>query len=525
MSAPPDDAPRSGLSRLTVMQWFVGAMVVLAVVAVTGTVVALLALKRNADARARVVDRVDPALVATLRLQSALLDQETAVRGYALTGNDVFLAPYRTGVPAARQALADLQRLADRSGGGQLRTDLARVRADADAWNSGYAAVVIDAIRRRDRRAVDADLDALGKARFDAVRGSLATLSRNLTAERVAARADLRSAARLVLIWVIVSGVLVLVAVLATTLGLRRIVVLPVTRLARGVRRVADGAFDRQIGVDGPREIADLGADTDAMRGRILDEVAALQAARDELELRALELQRSNAELEQFAYVASHDLQEPLRKVASFCQMLERRYGEQLDDRAREYIAFAVDGAKRMQDLINDLLAFSRVGRIGAAHGEVALGAVLTGVQRDLGAAIEETGAHVEVGALPTVQGDPTLLAVVFRNLIANAIKFRGDEPPRVVVSAARDGEMWDFTVSDNGIGIEPEYAERIFVIFQRLHTRDAYEGTGIGLALCRKIVEHHGGRIWLAAPANGAGATFRFTLPSQIDEEERTAA
>jgi light-regulated signal transduction histidine kinase (bacteriophytochrome) len=261
------------------------------------------------------------------------------------------------------------------------------------------------------------------------------------------------------------------------------------------------------------------------MRRRILVEVAALQAARDEVELRALELQRSNAELEQFAYVASHDPQEPLRKVASFCQMLELRYGEQLDDRAREYIAFAVDGAKRMQDLINDLLAFSRVGRIGTPHGEVPLRAVLDGVRRDLGAAIEETGARVEVGDLPTVRGDPTLLAVVFRNLIANAIKFRGDEPPRVVVSADRDGDMWDFTVSDNGIGIEPEYAERIFVIFQRLHTRQAYEGTGIGLALCRKIVEHHGGRIWLAAPRNGAGATFRFTLPSQIDEEEETAA
>jgi PAS domain S-box-containing protein len=257
----------------------------------------------------------------------------------------------------------------------------------------------------------------------------------------------------------------------------------------------------------------------------IFDDITERKRAEAALREAHEELKRSNSELEQFAYVASHDLQEPLRKVASFCQMLELRYGEQLDDRAREYIAFAVDGAKRMQDLINDLLAFSRVGRIGTPHGEVPLRAVLDGVRRDLGAAIEETGARVEVGDLPTVRGDPTLLAVVFRNLIANAIKFRGDEPPRVVVSADRDGDMWDFTVSDNGIGIEPEYAERIFVIFQRLHTRQAYEGTGIGLALCRKIVEHHGGRIWLAAPRNGAGATFRFTLPSQIDEEEETAA
>src|SRR5262249_22684022 len=181
------------------------------------------------------------------------------------------------------------------------------------------------------------------------------------------------------------------------TLGLQSIIVLPITQLKRAVRRVATNAFDRKITINSPHEITDLNTNTDAMRRRILVEVAALHSARDELKHRALELQRSNAELEQFAYVASHDLQEPLRKIASFCQMLERRYGDQLDDRAREYIAFAVDGAKRMQDLINDLLAFSRVGRIGAAHGEVALGAVLTGVQRDLGAAIEETGAHVEV--------------------------------------------------------------------------------------------------------------------------------
>jgi signal transduction histidine kinase len=519
MSEPDADARRTGLSRLTVMQWFGGAMVVLAVVVIAGTVVALLALKRNSDARARVVDRVDPALVATLGLQNALLDQETGVRGYALTGRDVFLTPYTTGVSAQRAAFADLDRLAQRTGGTRLRDDVARVRATAEAWSGQYAEVVLAAIRRNDRAAITDDLDAIGKARFDAVRSALTSLTQHLSAERATARADLHSAARLVLIWVIVSGALLLTAVLAATLGLRRIVVQPITALARAVRRVAGGAFDRRLSVSGPREIADLGTDVDAMRRRILVEVAALENARDELTTRAHELQRSNAELEQFAYVASHDLQEPLRKVASFCQMLERRYADQLDERAHEYIAFAVDGAKRMQDLINDLLAFSRVGRVGTPHADVDLDAVVDGVRRDLASVVEETGARIEADGLPTVHGDRSLLAVVFRNLVGNAIKFHGDEPPRVLISAARDGAMWELTVADNGIGIEPEYAERIFVIFQRLHTRAAYEGTGIGLAMCRKIVEYHGGRIWLQSPGDDGGAMFRFTLPAKPQE------
>jgi signal transduction histidine kinase len=453
--------------------------------------------------------------VATLRLQSALLNEETGVRGYVLTGRDTFLTPYATGNAAERTAFADLAGL-----GGALGSDVNRVRAAANAWRDTYADPAVAAIRRGDRGAVNDALDAMGEARFDAIRGSLATLNRHLTADRAAARSDLKSAAGLVLAWVVISGVLILAAVLAATLGLRRIIVEPLRSLARAVRDVAAGGFDRRLSAAGPREIAELGEDVDAMRRRIVTELAALQAARDELAVRAQELERSNAELEQFAYVASHDLQEPLRKVASFCQMLERRYGDQLDERAHEYIAFAVDGAKRMQDLINDLLAFSRVGRMPAARASVDLGAIVETVRRDLATSIEETRTRIDADALPTVDGDPTLLAVVFRNLIANAIKFHGDEPPHVVVSAARDGEMWELAVADNGIGIESEYADRIFVIFQRLHTRTAYEGTGIGLAITRKIVEHHGGRIWLDESSPGPGTTFRFTLPVQSEED-----
>jgi light-regulated signal transduction histidine kinase (bacteriophytochrome) len=273
------------------------------------------------------------------------------------------------------------------------------------------------------------------------------------------------------------------------------------------VRRVAGGDFRQRVEADGAREVVELGEDVEAMRRRIVAELEALGATRDDLE-------RSNAELEQFAYVASHDLQEPLRKVASFTQMLARRYEGQLDDKADQYIGFAVDGAKRMQDLINDLLAFSRVGRITEEPAEVDTRLLVERARAALAARLEDTdGTIVVEGELPVVLGEASLLALVFQNLIGNALKFRSDEPPIVRVRADRDGDFWQFTVADNGIGIEPEYADRIFIIFQRLHPRTSYEGTGIGLAMCRKVVEYHGGRIWLDTTTH-EGSTFHFTLP-----------
>jgi light-regulated signal transduction histidine kinase (bacteriophytochrome) len=256
------------------------------------------------------------------------------------------------------------------------------------------------------------------------------------------------------------------------------------------------------------------------MRLRILGDLEEVRRSRvlleeqaKDLERKAAELARSNDELEQFAYVASHDLQEPLRKVASFCQLLQRRYEGQLDERADQYIGFAVDGAKRMQALITDLLSFSRVGRSEAELVEVDLDDIVSGALGNLTSRIEGTGARIDVGPLPRVAGEPVLLTAVFQNLIGNGLKFHGEDPPVVRVTAERTGDEWTISCSDEGIGIDPEYAERIFAIFQRLHPKESYEGTGIGLALCRKIVEHHGGRIWLDTTV-AAGTTFRFTLP-----------
>lgn len=199
--------------------------------------------------------------------------------------------------------------------------------------------------------------------------------------------------------------------------------------------------------------------------------------------------------------------------VASYTQLLARRYGDKLDDDAREFIDFAVDGARRMQALINDLLAYSRVGTRGAEFAPTDCNAVVDQVVADLGAAIEDERAVVTRGDLPTVLADATQLQQLLQNLIANAIKFHGERPPRVAVTAERRASEWLFSVRDNGIGIDPEYADRIFVIFQRLHSRAEYPGTGIGLAICKKIVERHGGRIWMESTP-GEGTTFCFTLP-----------
>jgi len=233
-------------------------------------------------------------------------------------------------------------------------------------------------------------------------------------------------------------------------------------------------------------------------------------------------LRRSNTELEQLAYVASHDMQEPLRMVASYLQLVAQRYHGRLDADADEFIGYAVDGAKRMQALINDLLAYSRIGTKARPFEPTDCNAVVKTALAQLRIAIDESGAEVVVGALPTVPGDATQLLQLFQNLIGNAIKFRGGgRPPKVDVSAEAHADGWCFAVRDNGIGIAPEYFERIFVLFQRLHGRTEYAGTGIGLAICKKIVERHGGRIWVESTP-GEGAVFRFTTPREQAQDKR---
>jgi PAS domain S-box-containing protein len=241
-------------------------------------------------------------------------------------------------------------------------------------------------------------------------------------------------------------------------------------------------------------------------------------------ELRQLneKLVRSNQELEQFAYVASHDLQETLRTVASYTQLLEKKYREQLDEKADKYIGYVVDGATRMQQLINDLLSYSRVGRQELNLKQVNCNDIIEQIKTSLRAAIAENHAIITTDELPTVVADAVQLTQLLQNLVSNAIKYRGDAAPEIHITATQHPEEWVFLIRDNGTGIEPQYAERIFVIFQRLHTRRKYTGTGIGLAICKKIVEMHNGSIWVESQP-GAGSTFYFTLPHSINNQLAT--
>jgi signal transduction histidine kinase len=501
-----DAAKRWPLSRII----GVGVLALL-LFSVAAMVAGGLALLNLHDNRERLVNTLDPAALQVAQLDNALLNQETGVRGYALSSQPSFLAPYINGMAAERAALASLQQAA-----GQLppsvQADLANVTQQAHYWRTRYAEPAIAEIRASGKPVVSPDIIA-GKADFDALRARIATLEADISAARAHAVAALNdSATALDAVFIAVAvGLAVIVVVLA--LGLRAAAIRPLHRLAAQARRVADGDFEHEVSLSGPREVTNLAADVNTMRERILQELAATRTANTVLQAHTEELERSNSELEQFAYIASHDLQEPLRKVASFTQLLQRRYAGQLDARADQYIEFAVDGAKRMQALINDLLTYSRVGRSAREPALVSSDAALAQARNNLAAAMEETGATVETGHLPLVLAELTLLTAVFQNLLGNSLKFSGGKPPRIVITARRDEPFWLFSFTDNGIGIEPEYAERIFVIFQRLHERNAYPGTGIGLAMARKIIEYFGGRIWLDTTCT-EGSRFLFTLP-----------
>jgi signal transduction histidine kinase len=512
--------PRRPLARLRVGQWLALTIGVLLAFAVTGVALALVANQRLSDQRRHVLDEVEPALVAALNLENALINEETGVRGYILSGSPQSLEPYENGHKAETQAYRELERL-DRAQGSRLALDLRDTRARAGAWQAQFVVPILRRTAAGHTGAIPRSLT--GKGLFDAIRKSLARLRADLSGRLARARSQLDGDARFLQAMLIVAAALILGSVLGAGLLLRRIITRPLAALGRDASQVAAGDFGKPVAVAGtpPLEVVELGTEIDAMRRRIVRELTTVESARAALEAQTLELNRSNAELEQFAYVASHDLQEPLRKVTSFCQALQSRYAGQLDERADQYIEFAVDGAKRMQVLINDLLAFSRVGRSGRELEPVDLSDALAQARSSLSQVLEEAGASVPDVELPVVRGERTLLVSLLQNLIGNAVKFRGAEPLVVRMEAVRKGTEWQLSCTDNGIGVDPEYAERIFVIFQRLHSKEAYPGTGIGLAMCRKIVEYHGGRMWLDT-GHAPGARFVFTLPFVPEEDEK---
>ncbi len=316
---------------------------------------------------------------------------------------------------------------------------------------------------------------------------------------------------------------------------LQRSISEPLKKLLIFVKRVSNTKdYSLRVKDEGADEIGALSNEFDEMLHRINRRDSRLQEARDQLEDRVEErtqqlreaneklversqaLERSNRELEQFAYVASHDLQEPLRSIGGFTQLLGKKYHGQMDEEADEYINFVTDGVNRMQRLIKDLLLFSRLGRMGGQLIKTELSEVVANTKLNLRFAIDEAGATIHNEDLPALVVDKLQLGHLFQNLISNAIKFRADRPPHVNISVIEKKGHYQFAVSDNGIGIDPEYVDRVFLIFQRLHTKEEYQGSGIGLAICKKIVELHGGKIWLESKPN-QGSTFYFTISKKL--------
>ncbi|WP_235978528.1 MULTISPECIES: ATP-binding protein [Streptomyces] len=526
MSAPADTGRAPGASglwrRLTVQNWFHLFLVVKLTFIVVCAVVGTQLLISSSERTDTLTERIEPARVELYRLQTTLISQETGLRGFAIAREEQFLDPYTEGIREERESAERLYDLVGREE--QLSADVAALTRAAATWRSSHAEPLIEKTRRGEFEVgASTELDE-SKHAFDELRTMFAVQNRHILELRETARAEL-DAERTKRDWLMAS---MLIAFTLSGIGLtvlqHRAVGRPLRSLLSSSQRVAKGDFTHRIDASGPADVRAVATAVEEMRERIVTELAESRSRAElldqqaaGLDAQAAELRRSNAELEQFAYVASHDLQEPLRKVASFCQLLEKRYGRELDERAGQYIAFAVDGAKRMQTLINDLLTFSRVGRVNDDRRTVSLDDALDRALSNLSASIEESGALVErPEALPEVIGDVTTLTMLWQNLIGNAVKFRSpDRPARVTVTVEPEsaGSGWRFCVADNGIGIPPEFREKVFVIFQRLHGRDAYAGTGIGLALCKKIVEHHGGQISLE-PGDPEGTRVCFSLP-----------
>jgi signal transduction histidine kinase len=508
------------LRTWTLRQRAAALVIVVSVILGALTVVAALTAATSNDQMDDLLNRTGPMRTAGQLLATAYVDQETAVRGYAISGNADNLKPYTQGRADENSQIGAIEKvLAQGGGNSQIGADLQTVRDRAVRWRAQVAEPVISTTRDRGRDAGRALIDAANMSYFDQLRVAVGRLQADILTVRNALAVSAKKTGNTLVAVMIAAAAVIILAGALLLLVLDRLVSRPVLDLAEQVRAVADGDYDRHITSTGSPELQSLAEDVDGMRRQIAAELGEVREARsqvewinEQLKIQADELTRSNRDLEQFAYVASHDLQEPLRKVASFCQLLQRRYAGQLDERADQYIAFAVDGAQRMQRLINDLLAFSRIGRITSGFTDVDLNRVLDEVRSQLEARAGD--AEIVWSELPTVEGEEPLLTTLFTNLIGNSLKFRRPEvPPVIRVSAHRHDDEWEVNVRDNGIGIEPEFADKVFVIFQRLHARDAYEGTGIGLAIVKKIVEYHGGRIWLDLDVED-GTSINFTLP-----------
>lgn len=454
----------------------------------------------------------------TLRLLlTDISNMENGERGYVITGQPSFLEPYRRGQQNFAEHLRRYEPLivTDRQ-----RENIGRVETLIAQWELVAAQPEIAARRVSLESAVARVSAGTGRHLTDEARETLNTMIA-FENERLAGALNASNAALRRLL--ILTPLLLLLGALLLVLAVRRIIStlsLSVSQLTEGTQRIAAGHYEQRVQPLGITELDRLSAQFHRMAEAVQQREAELAESARSLERTNASLQRSNRELERFAYVASHDLQEPLRTIGSYTELIARRYSGQLDARGEQYIKFTISATHRLKTLIQDLLVFSRVHRTGRVFGPVDTAELAGQVRADLEVRLREVGGELHVGELPTVQGNRELLHHIFLNLIGNALKFRDPaRPPRVDVWAERvagqdeAGNGWQFAVRDNGIGIEPQYHEKIFEVFQRLHGVGEYEGSGIGLAVTRNAAEQHGGRVWLQSEP-GQGTTFFFFLP-----------
>jgi signal transduction histidine kinase len=430
-------------------------------------------------------------LINAGELQTGLLNVETGLRGYALSGEPGFLDPYRLGLNQIETALENLNQ------NPIFQLELIELKLAVN----DYLVWVKNQLQLGNLNAeiFKSVVAPAGKVRFDRLRVLLTKLSDKSQKSFLSTRKEVTGLINWVQILPWIMFAIIFIAGLLVRRGLQVFVLQPLQLIEQTTEAQRTGDEELRTKITSPDEI-----------GRL---AVSLNASYDAVRTRTEALKRSNADLEQFAYVATHDLQEPLRMISSYTQLLEKRYKGQLDERADQYIHFAVDGANRMQRLIQDLLAFSRLGRKEPRLQQVDSATVLERALRSLEFAKEGATVNV-VGQMPAVIADEGQLEQVFTNLIGNALKFRrSDTAHQVEIVAEPEAEaQWRFSVSDNGIGIDQSYFDRIFTIFQRLNTRETFAGSGIGLSIVKRIIEHHGGRIWLSSQPEH-GTTFYFTL------------
>lgn len=434
-------------------------------------------------------------------LLSTAQDAETGQRGYLLTGDPRYLAPFDRAIANLPARLAAVHSLAPSQG--ISATDLAKLDR-AIKKKIGELQLTINLRRRGNTLAAMALVNSNEGERYMMQIRALVSQFKEQQSRTLGSMMERQQKSQLELEIVLVTGVLIGFLLVYTAYRLNR-------------------AYVRE------RDFVELEirAMNESLDVRVKGRTAELEARTRELEERTSELQRSNADLTQFAYIASHDLQEPLRMVGSYMGLLARRYGHSLDETAQHYISFAVDGANRMRALIDDLLVYSRAGLQTLEKTSLSSQEIVRVALENLALQITESSAIVHYENLPLVEADRTKLIQVMQNLIGNALKFhREDVRPEVSITAERADGEWLFAVADNGIGFEAEYGHRIFQVFQRLHGSGKYPGTGIGLAICKRIIEHHGGRLW-ATSELGAGSTFYFTLPfaSDVEQNQRSQA